>query len=503
MNMTARSKPQNALLWIAGFAVAKLIFHTIINQQYGFHRDELATLDDARHLAWGYVAYPPLTPLIGRFALTMFGESLAGFRFFAAAAQSIAMVLAASLAKHLGGGRAAQWLAALMVAIAGVSLASSSLFQYVSFDYLWWVLIAWLVVKMIETDDHRWWVAIGAAVGFGFLTKYTILFFVAGLVVGFFATPLRKHIASPWLWAGVALSLVIATPNLLWQVKHDFITLEFLKSIHARDVSIGRTDHFFVNQLFVPANWVTIPLWGAGLVALFTSPLLRRFRILGWMAVIPFVLFAFARGRDYYTAPIYPMLLAAGATWLLSLIKARGRAEKWAMIVAVPILLLAGAYDAARILPIAPIGSHWWQQALKENGDLREEIGWPELTAEVARIWNTIPEAERARAAIYCANYGEAGAINLYGPRYGLPQAISGVNSFFARGYGSSPPETVIVLGGRRERLGQRFESVVLAGRVPNPLNVTNEESQRSEIFLCRSPRESWPELWPKLRSFG
>jgi 4-amino-4-deoxy-L-arabinose transferase-like glycosyltransferase len=189
MNTTTRSKPKDALLLIAGFAVAKLVFHTIVNQQYGFHRDELATLDDARHLAWGYVAYPPFTPFIGRLALSLFGESLAGFRFFAAAAQSIAIVLTASLAKHLGGGRAAQWLAAPAVAVSGVSLTASSLFQYVSFDYLWWVLMAWLVVRLAQTDDPRWWVAIGLVIGLGFLTKYTILFFAAGLVVGFFALP--------------------------------------------------------------------------------------------------------------------------------------------------------------------------------------------------------------------------------------------------------------------------------------------------------------------------
>jgi Dolichyl-phosphate-mannose-protein mannosyltransferase len=501
--MTNRSKPTDALLVIAIFALAKLVFHTIVNQQYGFHRDELATLDDARNLAWGYVAYPPFTPFIGRVALTFFGDSLAGFRFFAAAAQSVAIVLTASLTKHLGGSRAAQWIAALAVAISGVSLSASSLFQYVSFDYLWWVLITWLLVRLLETDNPRWWVAIGVVIGIGFLTKYTILFFVAGLVVGFFATPLRRHLASPWLWTGAAVALIVAAPNLLWQLKHDFITLEFLRSIHARDVRIGRTDHFLFNQLFVPANPVTVPLWSIGLIALFASKSLRRFRVVGWMAVVPFALFVIARGRDYYTAPIYPMLFAAGATWLLRQMNSRGIAERWSMMVAVPILLLAGGYVAATELPLAPVGSRWWRQVLEDSGDLREEIGWPELVGEVARIWNTIPETERARTAIYCGNYGEAGAINLYGPRHGLPQAISAVNSFWARGYGSPPPETVIVLGGRRDRLDERFESVVLVGHVPNPLDVANEESEHPEIYLCRRPRESWPVLWSKIRGFG
>ena len=458
---TTRVKPGDALLWVAAFAAAKLVFHTFVNQQYGFHRDELATLDSARNLAWGYVAYPPLTPFVGRVALTLFGESLAGFRFFAAAAQSVAIVLAASLAGRFGGGRAAQWLAALGVAVSTVSLAASSLFQYVAFDYLWWVLIAWLVVRLIETDDRRWWVAVGAVVGVGFLTKYTILFFVAGLAVGFFATPLRRHFKSPWLWAGVAVALVLAAPNLAWQARHDFVTLEFLKSIHARDVTLGRTDNFLLNQLFVPANPITVPLWGAGLVALFASPSLRRFRALGWTALATFALFLFARGRDYYTAPLYPVLLAAGAVWWLSFLKARGVSEKLSMAVAVPALLLAGGAVAAVVIPVAPVGSRWWRAALKVNGDLREEVGWPELVAEVARVWGTIPEGERARTAIYCANYGEAGAVNLYGPRHGLPRAISGINSFWERGYGDPPPETVIVLGGTRDTPRKKSSPII------------------------------------------
>ena len=495
-------KANNALFWIAVFAVAKLVFHTIVNQQYGFHRDELQTLDDARHLAFGYVVYPPFTPFVGRIALELFGESLAGFRFFAAAAQSIAIVLAASIAKSMGGGRAAQWLTAIGVSISAISLSSSSLFQYVSFDFLWWVLIAWMVVRLIESENERWWVGIGAVIGLGFLTKYTILFFVAGLAVGFFATPLRKQVKSRWIWIGAAMALLIAAPNIIWQIQHDFISLEFLKSIHERDIRIGRTEGFLIEQLYIPANIATIPFWIAGVIALFVWKPLRRFSILGWMAVIPFLLFIFAQGRSYYTGPLYPMLIAAGATCLFSLADKKG-AQKWAIVAAALMLFIGGGLMIAISVPIAPVGSNWWRKALEINGDLREEFGWQEMTAEVARIWETIPEDERNRTAIYASNYGEAGAINLYGPQYGLPQAISGVNSFWERGYGGTPPETVIVLGSRRERVEERFELVSVAGQIPNPLGISNEESQRPEIYICRRPKQPWHELWPKIRSFG
>ena len=479
----------------------KLALQTYVNRGYGFHRDELATLDDARHLAWGYVAYPPLTPFFGRLALTLFGTSLAGFRFFAAAAQAVAIVLTADIARRLGGGRAAQWLAAIAVAIAPISLGASSLFQYVSFDYFWWLVVAWGVTALVSSEDPRWWLAIGGGIGLGVLTKYAIAFCVAGVIVGVLLTPRRRDLRSKYLWLGVAVAVVIAAPNLLWLVRHDFITLEFLKSIHQRDIDIGRTSAFLVNQLFVPANPVTIPLWVAGLVAFFFVRSFARFRILGWMAVVPFVLFIVAKGRDYYAGPIYPPLLAAGSVLLLSPLSPR--AVKWVMAIAVPLLLAAGCAVGSMILPAAPIGSAWFRRALATNGDLREELGWPDLAGEVARIWRTIPPAQRAHAAIYCANYGEAGAINHYGGAYGLPQAISGVNSFWSRGYGNPPPDVVIVLGSRRERLEQRFASVELAGRVPNPLHVANEESEHPEIFLCRTPRIPWAQLWPRIRSFG
>ena len=495
---------QRRFAWaIVLFALAKLLFHIVTNTQYGFHRDELATLDDARHLAWGYVAYPPLTPFLGRIELLLFGPSLTGFRSLAAAAQSLAIVIAAAIAHRLGGGAAAQWITAIAVAIAPISLAASALFQYVSFDDLWWVLLAYLVVRLVETKDPRWWMAIGLVIGLGALTKYTIVFFVAGIVAGVLASPLRRHLGSGWLWAGVAISLLVAMPNMLWQVRHDFITLDFLRSIHERDMRIGRTAGFLLDQLLVTSNIIVAPLWAAGLVALMISTRLERFRILAVMAVVPFLLFLLARGRGYYMGPVYPMLLAAGAVELTHAVDRWSAPAKRAAYALIAIVLLAGSSAALVVLPVAPIGSSLFRFASAHNGDLKEEIGWPELVGEVTRIWRSIPPAERARTAIYCANYGEAGGVNLYGAENGLPNAISGVNSFWARGYGNPPPETVIVLGSTRERLERRYAEVTLAGRIPNPYQVPNEESECPEIFICRGIRIPWPKLWPQIRGFG
>jgi hypothetical protein len=486
-------------------ALAKVLLHTLTNGQYGFHRDELATLDDARYLAWGYVAYPPLTPFIGRVALELFGPSLVGVRFFSALAQGVAMILAGLMTRELGGSRLAQVVAALAVAIAPVSLAQGALFQYVSFDYLWWVLIAYLMIRLLKSENPRWWLGIGAVIGLGMMTKYTMLFFVASIVGGVILTKARRYLASPWLWGGVALSLLIFLPNLIWQVQHDFISLEYLSSIHARDIRIGRTEGFLIEQLFVGANPFTLPFWVAGLYFYFFTSAGQRYRILGWMYVISFGLFLAAQGRSYYLGPAYPMLIAAGVVvweqWLASL------SAGWARLVqgvTWGALAVGGLICGALFLPVAPVKSGLWDLTSEIHDIFTEQIGWPELVETVAGIYAALPATEKPQVGILAGNYGEAGAINLYGPAYGLPEAISGINSYWLRGYGDPPPQTLIVVGFQRDRVEQYFETCKLVGPVTNRYNVKNEETTAYPgIFICRGLRQPWPELWPHFRQFG
>lgn len=423
-------------------------------------------------------------------------------RFLPAVAQGAAIVVTALIARRLGGNRAAQWIAAIATAISPPSLATSALYQYVAFDYLWWVVIAYCIVALIDSDDRRWWLAIGVAIGLAAMTKYTIAFFLGGLAFGFFATRMYGHMRSRWFWLGVVAACAIVLPHFAWEARHGWISLEFLKAIHTRDVRIGRTDHFLIEQLYVCANPVTILLWVRGLIALFTSPRLQRFRILGWIAVVTFVLFVLAHGRSYYAGPLYPMLFAAGATEFDHAVD-RSPRRRWAYAITM-VAFVIGLAVLPFALPLAPVGSRLFKIASKMNGDFVEELGWPELTREVARIWFSIPPAERAHTAIYCSNYGEAGAVDLYGPVLGLPQAISGINSYWERGYGSVPPQTVIVLGASKSGLEKRFDSVVVAGHTPNPYHVENEEtSDHPDIFVCRGLRGTWQELWPQTRSFG
>jgi Dolichyl-phosphate-mannose-protein mannosyltransferase len=486
------------LFYLAG---AILLIHLLTAGRYGFHRDELATLDDARHLAWGYVAYPPVTPFFGRLSLELFGTSLTGFRFFAALAGACAIFITGLMVLELGGTRTTSFLAAL--AATPFALACGSLMQYVAFDYLCWVSLSYCFLRLCKSADERWWLPIGVIIGLGMLTKYSMLFCVLGIAAGVLFSPLRRRLASRWLLFGIALSLVIFLPNLLWQIEHHFISLDFLRHIHARDVRIGRTKNFLLDQVVMNQFGLLLAL--AGLYFYFFSPGAAHWRPLGWLYLVPFVLFLMLQGRGYYLAPAYPVLFAGGAVWLEQY-TTKWR-PKWSRI-AVTILGCALAINiaiiAAVVLPLAPINSKWWKFAVRDNEDLAEEIGWPELVETIAKVRDSLPDNERATVGILAGNYGEAGAINLYGAQYHLPRAISGINSFWARGYGDPPPETIIVVGFDRDFVERYFESWRLAARNSNHYGIANEESTRHpDIFVCRGLRMNWNDFWKTFQRFG
>lgn len=486
---------------LLGIAAAIALLHVATNGRYGFHRDELQFLSDARHLDWGFVAYPPLTPFLERIGLDLFGLSMVGLRLFSVLAQAAVIVLTGLMARELGGGRLAQCTAALAVALSPLPLFQGTEFQYTSFDFLWWVLIAYFTTRLLKTENPRWWLAIGTAVGLGLLTKYSIVFFIAGILGGVVLSQARRFLFSGWFWAGIALALLIFLPNFVWLARHDFISYHFLQHIHVRDVGEGRAEGFLSDQFLINANLFAVPLWLAGLIAFLRN---RRYRMLAWMYLIPLTLFFFAKGRGYYMAAAYPMLMAMGAAagerWMASLPR-WGRRTTGAVFFSG--LTVCGALVCAVIVPLASSGP-LKEFALQRNGDLREEIGWPELVQTVAAIRDTLPPEQRAHIGIAVGNYGEAGAIEMLGPAYQLPAPISTVNSFWYRGYPTPPPTTIILLGNSRESADKLFTNCRLAGQNGNPNLVRNEESlYHPDIFVCGPPRLPWQELWRKIRDFG
>ena len=486
---------------LVGIALVVAVIHLLTNGRYGFHRDELQFLSDARHLDWGFVAYPPFTPFVERIGLEIFGVSLVGLRLFSVIAQALAIVVTGLMARELGGGRLAQITAALVVATSGLPVFEGTEFQYSSFDYLWWVLIAYFVIRLLKTENPRWWLAVGTFIGLGLMTKYTICFFIAGILCGMLLTGARRYFLSGWFWGGVGVALLIFLPNFLWQVQHGFISVHFLQHIHARDVRQGRANGFLRDQFLICANVFAAPLWTAGLVSFLRD---RRYRMLGWMYVVPLALFFFGKGRGYYLAAAYPMLMAMGAVagerWLASLKRGWRLAVEWVFFTG---LVAWGVFAFAILIPFASSGA-LKEFALKNNGDLREEIGWDELVKTVAEIRDSLPPEQRDQVGIMVGNYGEQGAVEILGPAYHLPAPISLTNSAWLRGYPTPQPTTLIVVGFSQRQADEAFTSCRLAGHGGNVEGVRNEESvDHSDIFVCGPPRLPWAEFWRTHERYG
>lgn len=482
-------------------AVAVVLLHMFTNGRYGFHRDELQFLSDARHLDWGFVAFPPITPLLEHIGLSLFGLSLVGLRIFSVLAQAAVIVVSGLMARELGGERLAQIVTALTVAFSPLPLFSGTEFQYTSFDILWWVLTAYFLIRLLRTQNPRWWLAIGAVLGLGLETKYSIVFFIAGILAGLVFTSARRQLATGWFWAGFVLALLIFLPNFVWLIRHNFISYTFLQHIHARDVGEGRADGFLKNQILYGANLAALPLWVAGLIAFLRN---SRYRMLAWMYIVPLALFYFGKGRFYYVAATYPMLIAMGAAvaerWL-------PHTRRWLRRTIFTVFFAAFAvvsvYICMLLIPLAASGP-LRDFALKRNGDLREEIGWNQLVRTVAQIRDSLPPDQRAHLGITTANYGEYGAIEILGRAYGLPQPIGTTNSEWIWGYPTPPPTTIIVLGLGSREANQIFTGCRLAGHNGNSQGVRNEESiDHPDIFLCGPPRLPWPQLWKEHHDFG
>jgi hypothetical protein len=500
-----------ASLWLTGLAFTAI--HVAFSGRYGFHRDELLSYNNATHLDWCYVVYPPLTAWLARVELILFGTSLVGYRLFAGVAIGLVSVFAGLCARAMGGARRAMLLAAVAAGIAGPVAFAGTFFSYMSFDLLWWVMAAWAMAQLIRTENPRWWMAVGAAFGLGLLTKYTILAFAAGLLVGMLLTPSRRWFRSGWFWGGVALAFAMALPVVLWQIQHHWVALAWMQSIHTRDMGWGRTNHFLLNQLWNATNPVTVPLWCAGLWFLFATQAGKPYRPIGWMYVTPLILFLIAKGRDYYLTPAYPMLLAAGAVWGEGWVDAknpavRGRVTRGAWIS----LGVSAIFVFSITLPIAPIQSAWWRFADGVHGNFDMEIGWPDLAATVARVRDSLPPAERNGVRVMAADEGETGAVNLYGRKYGLGEAISGMNSNWLHGYGDPPPQTVIAVGFTQSEVERIFARCDDAARLAKPYGVVNDAidgigkdaiGNREMVYVCRDIRVPWPEFWKGFQYYG
>lgn len=485
---------------LGGLAALYTLLHLLVNGQYGYFRDELAYRDDAQHLDWGYVDHPPVAPFIGSLSRFFFQDALVAFRLGPTLAIAATLIVSGLIARELGGGRLAQFVTVLGLFISPVYLLFGVLFQAAAFEQLFWAIICLLTVRMINTDNPKLWLAIGLVIGLSAMNKYSVVFFVVGLGIALLLTPLRRHLLTPWPWLGALIALIIFLPNLLWLVNHDFISLTYTRDINARDVSIGRADGFLVEQFYQITNPVSLPLWLAGLYFLLFKQ--KQYRLLGFVYIIVLVLLLVLHGRSYYLMPAYPALFAAGGVMLEGWLSS-GPRVKWAYL---GLLVAGGLLVSSLGLPLLPAGSDLWRTVVKVNSSYPEMVGWEDLTSTVAQVYESLPPSERADTLIFAGNYGEAGAMSLYGPKVGLPATISPVNTYYYWSQNNLKASTYIVLGytGRQlAYLQTRWVDVQpVVTSITNRYSIENEETHY-QIYLCRRPKVPMNELWPQLQHFG
>jgi hypothetical protein len=493
-------------------AAVKLLLYALAAGRYGYFRDELYYLACAEHLDWGYVDQPPLIALAAWFSRHVFGESLHALRLLPALAGAGEIVLAGAIARQLGGRRFAQALAALGVLAATIDLGLGNLLTMNAFEPLFWMGCAYVLILMIKRQDPRLWVAFGVLAGLGLENKYSMAIFGFGALLGLLLTPERKLLVSKWLWMGGAIAFLLWMPNLLWNIHYHWPFLELMRNIRVsgRDIQLGAVD--FILQQILMMNPVTCPLWLVGLLFLFFSRQGKPFRVLGWAYLATLVVFIVLKGKIYYPAPAYPMLLAAGAVAAENAMDRRGAA--WPKPAIVAMLLAGGAALAPVMLPILPVELYLRYQAslpfkvpATEKSHLgaalpqwyADQFGWQEMTTTVARIYDSLPPAEREKTAIFGDNYGEAAAIDFFGPKLGLPKAISGHQNYFLWGPRNYTGEVVIVLGGRAKDLRRVFNQVEVAAQLNHPYALWFENRP---IFLCRGLKGNLQDLWPKVKNW-
>jgi hypothetical protein len=515
---TERTRDARPGVWALLGGLSFLVFaaHMLVSGRYGYFVDELYYLACSHHLAWGYVDQPPLIALITWLERVTLGDSLSALHFLPAVAAGLRVLLTGLIAQELGARRFGMVLACVCVMVAPVYLGLDSLLTMNVFESLFWMSAALIALKIFNGANPKLWLLFGVACGIGLLNKHSMLFFGFGLFVGLVLTKQRKQFTSPWIWLGALVGLLIFLPNLIWEIQRRFPTIELLQNVQrsGRNTELGPVK-FLITQALIIFHPLTAPVWIAGLVELLRDREGKGWRVLGITWLVIMVCMLTMHGRMYYPAPAYPMLFAAGGVacerWFARLGSAR-----WLKPAYITLLVLTGLTIAPfAYFPILTVDQyiaysrflHFGPPRI-ENNDLgplpqiyADQFGWKEMAQVVANAYYKLPPEERKSCAIIGQNYGQAGTIDFFGAKMGLPNAISGHQSYFYWGPRGYTGECMIVMADRPERLHQLFESVEFAGAVNHPLSMPYEHF---DVYVCRKPKfGNLRTVWPKLKHWG
>jgi hypothetical protein len=492
---------------IALVAAGVAALHLLAINNYGIFRDELYYLACGRHLAWGYVDHPPVVAVMARVS-SVFGDSLVAIRSLPILLSVALVFIVAAIVRRLGGGLFAQALAGLAVSLAPHFLFIFHILSMNSAEVTLWALGAWLVLVAVQSVRAWPWLALGATIGVGLLTKHSMAVFGVGVFLGLLTTPARRVLRTPWPWVGAAVAAVVAAPHLVWQVVNGWPTVEFVRN--AQEFKIAEQSPMsFLAGIVLMMGPVMLPIWLAGLWWLLRSRAPEGARVLGVCAVAVVLVFLVQRSKPYYATAIWPVLFAAGA---VALERSTERFPRWRKA-AIGVLLLVGLVIAPMGLPILPVETHRAyanalgvrpaNQERQELGVLPQHFadmfGWAELAQTISRVYQSLPEEEKATARVFAQNYGEAGALEYYARRYPLPPVISAHNNYWFWGPGPDGG-TLIIIGGSRKENARVFERLEEVGRTECGYCMPYEN--HLSIWIARGWKIPLNQLWASEREF-
>ena len=498
-----------ALGIVGGLVALKLLAHLATNtfSPYEFHRDAFLYMAMGEHLRLFTMDFPPGIAILSQATRGLLGDSLFALRLPIALFSSALALLAALTARELGGRRFAQGLAVLAVLASPLFLRTGNLFQPVVLDQFWWTLGLFALVKLARTEEPRWWIVFGIACGLGLLSKFSMLIFGFAVFLALLVTPGRRAFLTRWPWIAAAIAIVLGSPSFIGQIRLGWPLFVQMGDLRGAQLARVTPLEFFSDQLLMGMGFVVAVIGIAGLTFV---PSWRRYRTVGWTAVFAFVTLLVLRGKSYYIGPIYPVVFGAGAVLL-----ERFRVPSWGAVARWATVALIAVYGALTLPAGLPIlepatmeGYLAWlsiDRASETNVGGRERLpqdyadmlNWREQVEEVARVYDALPPNEREQAVILASNYGEAGAIDFYGPRLGLPKAHAFVGTYWFFGPGDLPGEIVILHGFREDDFSSYCGSKTAAGFVSHPYAVA--EQRDLTVYVCRDPTLTMQELWPRV----
>ncbi len=490
-------------------AAIKLFLPIFVHGDFGYFRDEFYYIACSEHLDLGYVDHPPVCAYVLAASRSILGDSLYAIRFPAALAGAGVIILIALIAREMGGRRFAQVFAALCALALPAFLAIHSFYSMNALDHFFWALSIYLIVRLLKGSSAGLWILLGCVLGIGLMNKISILFLGFGFFVGLILTPSRRLFLSKWSWICGLIAFVIFLPYILWEIQHGWPTIEFLENA-SLNKNLRMSPVAFFASLTIQTGPYLLPMWLLALYYFFSKNG-RQFRLLGWISLTVFVLLIVLKGKSYYAIPAYIPLLAGGSLQLEILIEKLGR--RWLKPVTVGTVAVCGIAVAPMAVPVLSIeqfikyssmlGITHPQEETNDVGELpqlyADMVGWEEMVQAVGLAYAELPQEDREKCAILADNYGQAGAIDFLGDKHGLPDAICPHNSYHLWGPRDYTGELVLSLM-ERDELERLFDEITQVGVVRRDYSMPYEDDR--PIFLCRKPKWSLQEIWPRFKSY-